>query len=294
MLARQDIVALILAFAALAVPGLALAQDDDPPPEGDDFPPPEEGEFPLPEGEGEPPPPEGGEGESARAVKVSAFVFAQQEIDERVATEIVAGLRRGIRADDRLTWVDPSRALAEEDVAEDVEVVEAAEASVEEAWESAAAGQWRDVTRLVDDAMEVFEAHLALARRSILVDASLLWGTAQCMQRRRRSCETAFRRVVTFRESVEWDARLPEQVSPVFEEVREETLVAARGSIRVEAFPAGTEVFVDGRFVGAAPCSAEGLLAGDHYVSLKRLGLSLIHISEPTRPRLVSRMPSSA
>ena len=43
---------------------------------------------------------------------------------------------------------------------------------------------------------------------------------------------------------------------------------------------------------------AEGLGIAD-YVSLRNasyeeLNLSLIHISEPTRPRLVSRMPSSA
>jgi hypothetical protein len=282
MTAHRLTVSLLLAAALVAVRSRpASAQEEEAFEPGDVG---EEGEGELgPEGEGELGPEGEGEGlegsgseegERDRAVKVSAFIFTQQEVDDRVATEVVAGFRRGIRADPRLLWVDPSNALASQDDAEeDTTALDAARAAVLEAYEIAGEGQrWRDVTVLLDDALEAFEANLVQVQRTELVDTTMLWAAAQCMQRRERTCESAFRRVVTFREGVEWDPRLPPEVESIFEGVREDTLAAPRGSIRIEAFPIGAEVFVDGRFVGAAPCRAEGLLAGDHYVSLKRLG----------------------
>ena len=218
----------------------------------------------------EPLPPEEPASEE-RAVKVAVFVFPEFEVDTNVATELTAGLRRGIRADQRLEYVDPSSALETEDTS-DTPSSRGAQL-VETAYQRAGAGRWRQIVRLIDDARELFESDLPHARRRDLVDASLLWGAAQCKLRRRRVCESAFREVVTFRENAEYDTSvLPEDVAQVFEEIRDETLTGDRGSIGIESEPPGAEVFVDGRFVGAAPTSAEGLLAGDHYVTLKLPG----------------------
>lgn len=218
-----------------------------------------------------PPPADGAPGEEPERVKVATFVFPNLPMDAPVATEIMAGLRRGIRADPRLEYVDPSNALLPE-VEEDTPANEGAQL-LETAFQQAAAGRWRHVVRTLDDALELFEADLSNARRRDLVDASILWGAAQCKLRRRRVCESAFRRVVTFRENADYDSNIfPADVAPVFEQVRDETLAGQRGSLRIESEPPGAEVFVDGRFVGAAPARAEGLLAGDHYVSLKLPG----------------------
>jgi len=206
-----------------------------------------------------------------RPVKVTVFIFPELEMDMNVATELTAGLRRGIRADQRLEYIDPSSALDTEETG-DTPANRGAQL-VETAYQRAGAGRWRQIVRLLDDAQELFESDLAHARTRDLVDASLLWGAAQCKLRRRRVCESAFRRVVTFRENAEYDTSvLPEDVAQVFEEIRDETLAGDRGSIRIESEPPGAEVFVDGRFVGAAPTRAEGLLAGDHYVTLKLPG----------------------
>lgn len=206
-------------------------------------------------------------------VKVAAFVFPALEIDANVATEIMAGLRRGLRVDPRLEYVDPSEALESSRTEEEAPPSARGAELLETAAKRASQGRWSQVVKLLDDAMDLFESDLSNARRGDLVGASMLWGAAQCKLRRLRVCQSAFRRVVTFRESVEYDTEvLPADAISVFEEVRDETLAGPRGSIRIESEPPGAEVFVDGRFIGAAPTRAEGLLAGDHYVTLKLAG----------------------
>jgi hypothetical protein len=264
---KQVITALLLAGLFMA-PSQVRAQEEE------EFIPVEEGAEVGDDGD-EPLPPLSDDGEAVemnRPVKVAAFVFPDLEMDANVATEVVAGLRRGIRADKRLELVDPSNALAA------MEEEEESEASngislLERAIEEAGTGRWRNVVRTLDDAIEIFEGDLANTPRRALVDATMLWGAAQCQLRRRLVCQSAFRRVVTFRENVTYDEEiLPPRSRSVFEEVRDETLSGARGSLRIETEPPGAEVYVDGRFVGAAPTRAEGLLAGDHYVTLKMVG----------------------
>ncbi len=266
---QSSVLLTALAVFALA-PRVATAQD------AEEFLPPEGGEdFVDVEGGDE----EGDfadEPEEARPVKVAVFIFPEVDLDARVATELVAGLRRGIRADDRLVYVDPSKALQSEDVEEESEQPSPSEQGLdllERAIGQVAAGAWRRAARTLDDVIENFENDLNRAPRRALVDATMLWGAAQCKMRRTRVCRSAFRRVVTFRENAEYDTEiLPAGLESIFEEIRDETLGGPRGSLRIETEPPGAEVFVDGRFVGAAPTQAEGLLAGDHYVTLKMAG----------------------
>lgn len=236
------------------------------PPEGDTG-----GEYPAPQEAGteEPlPPPEGGSGSR---VKVAVFIFPELAMDARIATEITAGIRRGIRADRRLEWIDPSSVI---ETAVEEETPSARGSNLlAQAIEYSQAGRWRNVVAALDDAIDAFESDLNNARRRDLVDATMLWGAAQCQMRRTRVCESAFRRVVTFRENVDYDRDiLPTAPESVFDQVRDDTLEGPRGSLRIETEPPGAEVFVDGRFVGASPARAESLLAGDHYVTLKMVG----------------------
>jgi len=274
---RQALWSTVLVVLVLASPAWAQEEgvEDFPPPlppegeeGGEEYPPP----LPPDEGSGEseeamPPPPTA----PATRVKVAVFIFPELEMDASVATEVTAGIRRGIRADRRLEWVDPSSVI---EPPEDEESTAARGAEkLAQAIEYAHQGRWRNVVADLDDAIEDFESDLGNARRRDLVDATMLWGAAQCQMRRTRVCESAFRRVVTFRENVSYDEDLlPPGPESVFEQVRDETLEGPRGSLRIETEPPGAEVFVDGRFVGAAPTRAEGLLAGDHYVTLKMVG----------------------
>jgi hypothetical protein len=290
---RPFAAALGAALAALLLAAPPVRAQEEPTGEGEFAPP--EGEFAPPEGEplppeGEPLPPEEGaagagdeggaepapappEGAPQRSVKVTVFIFPQTEADARVATEITAGIRRGIRADKRLEWIDPSEAIQQgDDSMEDSPAQRGAE-KLAQATEHARTGRWRNVVSALDDAIELFESDLANVQRQDLVDATMLWGAAQCMMRRNRVCESAFRRVVTFRENATYDTEvLPPGPEEVFNQIRDETLEGPRGSLRIETEPPGAEIFVDGRFVGASPARAEGLLAGDHYVTLKMVG----------------------
>jgi len=205
-------------------------------------------------------------------VKVTSFIFTDSEIDASVATELVAGLRRGIREDPRLSWLDATEPLSEDGPAREEHTAAIAKLMAR-AVAAAEEEQWRGVTKVLDDALSEMSNGLQFARRRDIADASMLWAAAQCELGRRRACESAFRRVLVFREGVAYDTPgLPPRPEEVFEAVREETLERQRGSILINTSPLGAEVFVDGRFVGASPARAEGLLGGEHYVTAKLPG----------------------
>jgi hypothetical protein len=94
------------------------------------------------------------------------------------------------------------------------------------------------------------------------------------MQRQRSECEDIFRKVVVFREHFYYDPeRYPQQLADVFTNIQMElTDTGVRGSVEIITYPEGAEVFVDGRSYGPSPAVAEGLLVGDHYVTVKAIG----------------------
>jgi hypothetical protein len=74
-----------------------------------------------------------------------------------------------------------------------------------------------------------------------------------------------------------WDAeRYPELASSAFEEAKQRLRRRGRGSVEFRTEPEGAEVFIDGRSRGAAPIVVEGLLIGDHYVTIKLAGFEKV------------------
>jgi hypothetical protein len=124
------------------------------------------------------------------------------------------------------------------------------------------------------NAVRVFEEYLAQVKRTELVDAYMLLALAACRARRTQDCAQGFERVVTFRENAVYDAeRYPAEFLGLFEETRDRLVAdGLRGSIEIRTDPPGAEVFVDGTSLGPAPVVAEGILTGEHYVTVKAQG----------------------
>jgi len=134
-------------------------------------------------------------------------------------------------------------------------------------------GDTRDAARQADEVIEVLEANLAMVRRSQLVDAYMIGALSRCMLGQRRECGRRIADILTFREGLEYDlARYGSESEAAFDRARAQTLSGPRGSLIVETEPPGAEVFIDGRSYGPSPARADGLLAGQHYVTVKELG----------------------
>jgi len=206
----------------------------------------------------------------ARRVTATALLVEEQGVTPAQVTNIGVGIRRGIEADTRLRFADPVELLSDASVPEEIQ---AAVDDLDAIAELVRAGDPAEAQRRAEAAIGAFEMALAAVKRAALTDAYMLQAVSLCALNQRRACTEAFGRVVTFRESIEYDeSRYPSQFARLFAQVKERVLAGPRGAVQIVAEPAGGEVFVDGRSFGSAPALADELLIGDHFVTIKRVG----------------------
>ena len=217
---------------------------------------------------------EGGEdgGRGARPrVTTTVVVIPEGDATTAQATALSIGLRRGLREVSGVRFVDPVDVLSPRDTPEEVAT---AQSDLDAVADMVRSGDAHEAEARALAAIDVFEANLVNVPRSNLADAYMLAALSHCRQRDRSACNEGIERVIAFREGLEYDAsRYPSAYRRLFDEVKRSTIDhGGRGSIEVTTDPEGAEVFIDGRSYGPSPVVAEGLLVGDHYVTLELLG----------------------
>ncbi|AKF10668.1 PEGA domain-containing protein [Sandaracinus amylolyticus] len=210
------------------------------------------------------------EGGSAESVTATAVMLLEGGATAGQGATVSIGLRRGLTEVGGVRFVHPVDVLSPTPFDEDVQF---AIEELEPLADQVANGDARDAAERADRIVELFEQRLEAVRREQLVDAHMLAAVARCQMRRARECEEGFARVLVFREGQEFDAsRYPASAQDAFERARTRTLAGPRGTLIVETEPAGAEIYVDGRSYGPSPVRVDGLLRGDHYVTIKHLG----------------------
>lgn len=206
----------------------------------------------------------------ARRVTATALLVTQEGVTAEQATMVSVGVRRGIDADHRLRFADPVDLLSDASVPDEIQ---AAVDDLDAIAELVRSGDATEAQRRVQVAIQAFEMALVAVKRASLTDAYMLDALALCRLNQRRPCADGLARVITFRESMEYDSsRYPTDYAALFAQTASRVLAGPRGSVQIVTEPAGAEVFVDGRSFGAAPAVADGLLVGDHFVTIKRVG----------------------
>ncbi|UJR85926.1 PEGA domain-containing protein [Sandaracinus amylolyticus] len=213
---------------------------------------------------------EGEEGDSAESVTATAVMLLEGGATAGQGATVSIGLRRGLSEVGGVRFVHPVDVLSPTPFDEDVQF---AIEELEPLADQVRNGDARDAAERADRIVELFEQRLEAVRREQLVDAHMLAAAARCQMRRARECEEGFARVLVFREGQEYDAsRYPPGAQEAFDRARARTLAGPRGTLVVETDPAGAEIYVDGRSYGPSPVRVDGLLRGDHYVTIKHLG----------------------
>ncbi len=210
-------------------------------------------------------------GDNGRRVTTSAVLIPEQGAGLSETSVVSIGLRRGVAQVDGVRFVHPADVLSSQEVPESVVL---AVDDLDAVADMVRTGDPADAAARAQQAIDAFEQGLTAVRRASLVDAYMLRAVAECQRGRRRQCVEGFEYVLGFRESAEYDpVRYPEQFLALFESTRERLLAeGARGSMLVTTEPPGAEVFIDGRSYGPSPVTALGLLAGEHYVTVKAVG----------------------
>ena len=114
---------------------------------------------------------------------------------------------------------------------------------------------------------------LAYVSKRELARAQFLIGAAEAILNKTKAARKTFVRLQVWRPDFVADTSIePGVVMPVWEEATERARKLAGGSIEVTSKPSGALAYVDGRFIGFTPTTAEGLVVGDHYVTFKQVG----------------------
>ncbi|MDQ3033004.1 MAG: PEGA domain-containing protein [Myxococcota bacterium] len=208
------------------------------------------------------------------SVTATAIMLLEGGATAAQGATVSIGLRRGLSEVDGVRFVHPVDVLSPTPFDEEVQF---AIEELEPLSDQVANGDARDASARADAIVELFEQNLEAVRREQLIDAHMIAAVARCRTRRARECEAEFARVLVFREGHDYDtSRYPEEYADVFARVRSRTLSGARGTLVVETEPEGAEIYVDGRSYGPSPARVDGLLVGDHYVTIKHLGYERI------------------
>ncbi len=117
------------------------------------------------------------------------------------------------------------------------------------------------------------ERGLEWIKKRELARAQFLVGVAHAMLGQKKPALAEFERLQTWRPGFVADLSLePRTVMPLWNQAKKKVTSSPGGSIRITSSPDGALAYVDGHFVGFTPTSAEKLVAGDHYVTYRKLG----------------------
>lgn len=208
--------------------------------------------------------------EAAGGVTTSAIFIREAGTTIAHASAVSIGLRAGMREVEGVSFVHPVDVLSTPPVSEELQ---GAFDELDPLADMVRTGDAREAFRRSDEIVDLFEANLAAVPRARLVDAYMLTAIGRCQAGMMRECEERIRQIVAFRESLEYDVeRYGPEGLEVFDRARSRALSGARGTLVVQTEPEGAEIYIDGRSYGPSPVRAEGLLAGQHYVTVKEIG----------------------
>jgi hypothetical protein len=134
-------------------------------------------------------------------------------------------------------------------------------------------------------AESAFEPVLAFVKKNELADAQFLLGVAHALAGDKKKARAAFVRLQVWRVGYQWDVEKYAQVLPLWQAAHDDVARIGRGSIEVVTEPEGAMAFVDGKYVGATPTSADALPVGDHFVTLKLEGYQRRVVKAHVDPR---------
>lgn len=206
-------------------------------------------------------------------VHVTTFLLAHPGIDEKSLVPVMRALNEGLRRNPRLEMKDLDARLA--DFAQEIpqEQIDQGRLLLQEGQKALTALELPTAIKKLTEAVETLSKVLPHVKKQELADAMMALGAAEFEQGDKRAAKRTFERLLVWRDDYRVDLkRYPPRIFAVVEEVRKEVQRSRRGSIEIRSEPPGAQAYVDGRYVGVTPCFAEGLVVGEHWVTLKKEG----------------------
>jgi hypothetical protein len=207
------------------------------------------------------------------AVAVTTFLLPHTGVPDGQAEQLMLSLERGLKKNGRLAVKDSSKLLA--DYAGEVpsELISTARKLLTEGTQAMLELDTPNAVKKLAQAVESLEQVLPFIQKNELAEAMMSLAVAHLAAGDRKPGKATLLRLLTWRESLAYDTeKYPPKYLEAFEEAKREIKKRPRGSIEVRSDPDGAQAYINGKFVGVTPATAEGLVVGDHYVTLKKEG----------------------
>jgi hypothetical protein len=211
--------------------------------------------------------------DEATKVRVTTFLLSHEGVEDAL---LVAGMRAlddALRRNPRLEMKDLDTRLA--DFAQEIpsEQVDEGRRALADGEKALSLRELTTALRQLRQAVDVLSRVLPFIKKQELAEAMLALGVTYCESGDKKACRAQFTRLLVWRSDHKYDpTKFPDKHLGLFEEVKKEVLAMRRGSLEIRSEPPAAQAYVDGRYVGVTPAFAEGLIVGDHFITLKREG----------------------
>src|SRR5581483_4103231 len=206
-------------------------------------------------------------------VRVTTFLLQHKGVDDQALVPVMRALDDGLKRNPRLEMKDLDTRLA--DFAQEVPQAQIDEGRLlmQEGQKALAALEMATAIKKLNAAIDALSKVLPYIKKHELADAMMALGATQFLDNDKKSAMKTFIRLITWRQDYKIDTNkyAPQLIAP-FEDARKEVEKTKRGSLEIRSEPGAAEAYVDGKYIGVTPTFAEGLPAGEHWVTLKKEG----------------------
>ena len=206
-------------------------------------------------------------------VRVTTFLLKHPGLEDQPLVAVMRALDDGLKRNPRLEMKDLDTRLA--DFAQEVpqEQIDEGRLLLQEGQKALTALELPAAIKKLAQAVEVLSKVLPYIKKAELADAMMALGAAQFENGDKKEAARTFARLLVWRSDYKVDLNhYPPAILTVVEDVRKEVDKQKRGSLEIRSDPAAAQAYVDGRYIGVTPTFADGLIVGEHWVTLKKEG----------------------
>jgi len=219
-------------------------------------------------------------------VRVTTFLLKHPGLDDQALVPVMRALDDGLKRNPRLEMKDLDTRLA--DFAQEVpqEQIDQGRLLLQEGQKALTALELPTAIKKLGQAVEVLSKVLPYIKKAELADAMMALGASHFENGDKKEAKRTFERLITWRSDYKVDlTKYPPAILAVVEDVRKEVEKQKRGSIEIRSEPAAAQAYVDGRYIGVTPTFADGLIVGEHWVTLKKEGFKKAVMAAQASPK---------
>jgi tetratricopeptide (TPR) repeat protein len=206
-------------------------------------------------------------------VRVTTFLLKHPGLDDQALVPVMRALDDGLKRNPRLEMKDLDTRLA--DFAQEVpqEQLDQGRLLLQEGQKALTALELPTAIKKLQQAVDVLSKVLPYIKKAELADAMMALGASHFENGDKREAKRTFERLLIWRSDYKVDlTKYPPEMLSIVEDTRKEVERQKRGSIEIRSEPSAAQAYVDGRYIGVTPTFADGLIVGEHWVTLKKEG----------------------